>query len=106
MRIEWEDGDLDILKRAFDKWGNAKQCGMAMEELCETAVEVNHFERGREDTIDKVLHEFADAVVCVGQVLHSEDVLEHLEDATNIAIGKLSRKLRMDDHNEVEGRDG
>lgn len=103
MRLELTYSEIRVLEKAFERWGNQKQIGMAMEECAETITALNHFERGRCD-INKVIDEFADAFVCVGQVIQSCHGMINLEVAIAAALGKLTAKLEEGDHNYVEGR--
>lgn len=68
MHLEFDPGERATLVKAFEAWGSAAQVGMAMEELAETITALNHFHRGRVP-IQRVIEEFADAIVCVSQVL-------------------------------------
>lgn len=106
MKIELTYSEQQILKRAFERWGEQKQIGMGMEECAETITALNHFERGRVP-IGRVIEEFADAFVCVGQVLHTkgDHALIELEAQISVALGKLAAKLDEGDHNYVEGRE-
>lgn len=106
MKIELTYSEQQVLRRAFERWGDQKQIGMAMEECAETITALNHFERGRV-SINKVVEEFADAFVCVSQVLHTkgDKSLLNLESAVAAALGKLLAKLDRDDQTYVEGRE-
>lgn len=105
MHISLNKDERATLKRAFDKWGENAQIGMAMEELAETITALNHFQRGRVP-IGRVIEEFADSIVCVGQVLATkgDPFLAGLEAAVCDALDKLSAKLDKGDHNYVAGR--
>jgi len=113
MELDLTDLDYETLERALDRWGKPDQTRAAMEELAETITAISHEDRGREP-MQKVIDEFADAAVCVLQVIHSEVVprtplgrhagMNMLEIAINRAFKKLEMKLAKDDQNYVEGR--
>lgn len=105
MKIGLTYSEQQVLSRAFERWGDQKQIGMGMEECAETIAALNHFERGRVP-IQTVIDEFADAFVCVAQVLHTkgDKSLLRLESAIASALGKLNAKLERADHNYVKGR--
>ena len=105
MKLDLTYSELQVLTRAFERWGDQKQIGMAMEECAETITALNHFERNRVP-VRKIIEEFADAFVCVAQVLHvkGDNGLVQLEAAIADALGKLNAKLERGDHNHVEGR--
>lgn len=113
MQFDLTDQDYETLELAFDRWGEHHQNRAAMEELAETITAISHRERGREP-MQAVIDEFADAFVCVAQVIHSEVVprtplgrhagMNMVEIAINRAFKKLEVKLAQDDQNYVEGR--
>ena len=92
QRRRWE--------QAIKRWGGHAQITMGVEECAETIQALTHYERGRED-IRKVVDELGDAIVCVGQVIHSECGHDHsntqrvIAEAIDRAFDKLQLKLQQ-----------
>ncbi len=117
MKIILTPEERKIWVEASRRWGEYHQTNMAMEECAETITAVSHYDRGREQ-IDKVLEEFGDAFVCVGQVINhaglqqllrrfDEDLPEIdviLGEAITHSFGKLLAKLEEDDKNHGDNR--
>ena len=101
--IQFSDGDRETMRRAIEAWGD-KQYGMAIEELAETIVAINRFQRGRVPFLT-VVQEFADAVVCVGQLLEAHKATSQLGFEVATAFGKLAYKLDQSSHNASETRE-
>lgn len=109
MEIELSERDQGIWFDAIKNWGPQHQMTMAIEESAEVIQALTHYERGR-CGIEKVIEEFADAFVCVGQVIHdvhrdaSPETQRVMEEAIRNSFSKLQRKLQMNDKNFGEGR--
>ena len=109
MRIELTSDERKIWEKAIDRWGSNHQIIMAVEESAEVIQALAHFQRGRSG-INKVIEEFGDAFVCVGQVIHSECGDNHANTQEIMALvierafKKLRNKLAADNKNQGEGR--
>lgn len=57
----------EICKKAVDTFGKEKQINMAVEEMAELMVALNHWRRGR-GTKDEVLEEIADSYIMLLQL--------------------------------------
>lgn len=112
MFLEISSSNYTVLEKAYELFGEHDQNRAAMEECAETIVAISHFERGRVD-VDQVIAEFADAFVCVAQVIHNAQTspnnrglsIAKLEAAINAAFSKLDMKVKKQDRNFVEGRE-
>lgn len=109
MRIEITSNEREVWEEAIRRWGPDHQIIMAMEECAELIQALAHYQRGR-GSIGKVIKEFGDAFVCVGQVIHSECGGNHfstqmtMAEIIEISFKKLLDKLEADDKNQGEGR--
>lgn len=57
----------DIYQRALDKWGIQSQVDLALEEMAELIVALNHLKRGR-GTVAQVHEELADVQIMIKQL--------------------------------------
>jgi len=57
----------DIAKKAVEKWGIESQIKMAIEEMAELTVALNHYERGKA-TLEDVASEIADVKIMMEQL--------------------------------------
>lgn len=110
MKIILTPEEREIWTEAWRRWGPDHQTVMACEETSETITAVTHFARGRVP-IEKVIEEFADAFVCVGQVIHSElrfndgdDIEDVLNEMIIYSFLKLQKKLEENDKNHGANR--
>ena len=58
---------IDILQKALDRWGKELQVNLAIEEMGELIVALNHFRRGRVG-IEAVCEEIADVAIAMEQL--------------------------------------
>lgn len=72
-----ENRVIDTLVDAINKWGIEVQTDMAIEEMSELIVAINHYRRGRVG-IDAVQEEIADVWIVIHQMalMYGNDVVE------------------------------
>lgn len=109
MQIILTSAERKAWEEAYQRWGDHHQATMAMEECAELIQALAHFQRGRSG-IDKVIEEFGDAFVCVGQVIHSECGDNHVNTQEIMTLliersfNKLLCKLKNDNKNQGADR--
>lgn len=82
-----------ILSKAIAKWGVDAQTDMAIEEMGELIVAINHYRRGRVG-IDAVQEEIADVIIAMNQMrmMYGSDAVDAIiERKTN----RLEKRLQL-----------
>lgn len=67
-QIKLSDDLIAISENAIDKWGMQKQFDMAIEEMAELIVAINHFRRTGIDR-SPVIEEIADVMIVMSQMM-------------------------------------
>ncbi len=83
-----------ILSKAVAKWGVDAQTNLAIEEMGELIVAINHYRRGREGAIDNVQEEIADVIIAMNQMkmMYGSDAVDAIiERKTN----RLEKRLQL-----------
>lgn len=85
-----------ILSKAISEWGIEAQTNLAIEEMGELIVAINHYRRGRA-RIAAVQEEIADVIIAMSQLamINGEgDVQEFIEEKTK----RLEKRLKINDN--------
>jgi NTP pyrophosphatase (non-canonical NTP hydrolase) len=67
-QIKLSEEIIAILENAIEQWGIEKQVDMAIEEMAELIVAINHFKRSRIDR-RPVIEEIADVMIAMSQMM-------------------------------------
>lgn len=83
-----------ILLEAVAKWGVNAQTDMAIEEMGELIVAVNHYRRGREGAIDNVQEEIADVIIAMNQMkmMYGSDAVDAIIEQK---LNRLEKRLQL-----------
>lgn len=83
-----------ILSEAVAKWGVDAQTDMAIEEMGELIVAINHYRRGREGGIDNVQEEIADVIIAMNQMkmMYGSDAVDAIIERK---LNRLERRLQL-----------
>ena len=86
----WE---FEVLKKAIDKWGEAKQLDMMQEEAAELIVAINHYRRGRNTWIH-VIEEMSDVRIIIDQFATIGDNSTVMNAERDKKMKRLEEKLK------------
>jgi hypothetical protein len=95
LKIEIGDDLLkEIAKKAVEEWGAEVQTKMAIEEMAELIVALNHYDRGR-ITLEEVASEIADVKIMMEQLEYIIDKKAEKELVREQEEYKKSRLAKM-----------
>jgi len=67
----WSESELlELYINCMKFWGLEKQLRMTQEECAELIIAVSHFIRGRENSMEDLIEELADAQLMINQITH------------------------------------
>ena len=84
-----------ILALKIEKEGVEPQIRQAQEECAELITALNHFCRGREESIDEVTEEMADVEILLLQLRKILENDEEIVSWKNIKLSKLAKELEV-----------
>lgn len=84
----------ELYKKAIETWGKDAQTGVAIEELAELIVAIQHFRRGKADKT-AVLSEIADVEIMCEQLKLIFDDAGEVNKIKETKIDKLTKRLKL-----------
>ena len=96
---QWEE---QVMHKAIDHYGVEKQMCMVMEECCELAAEVNHYQRGGDE--NRLIGEIADVSIMLDQIILMIDGINRVASARMDKLRRLRARIEREQAQELVSR--